>query len=160
MCLASFCLLVSSFRSDAVYPVRAMLCESLYLCSTLPHSLTLPSLLLLCNKQRTRVLLDDAAWAIPTDESETHKERDREIRNWIEERTERIAKGRQEGRKEPRRQKGERNSETGILRKAWRLRMKGCPIRPQVVALYKRFLHFREKAQIWQHELLSSQFLL
>ncbi len=90
----------------------------------------------------------------------THKERDREIRNWIQERSERIAKGRQEGRKEPRRQKGERNSETGILRKAWRLRMKGCPIRPQVAALYKRFLHVREKAQIWQHELLSSQFLL
>lgn len=38
----SFCLLVSAFQSDAVYPVRAMLCESLYLCSTLPRSLTLP----------------------------------------------------------------------------------------------------------------------
>lgn len=85
----------------------------------------------------------------------THKERDREIRNWIQERSERIAKGRQEGRNQ-----GDRKCETGILRKAWRLRMKGCPIRPQVAALYKRFLHFREKAQIWQHELSSSQFLL
>lgn len=62
----------------------------------------------------------------------THKERDREIRNWIQEKSERIAKGRQ-----PRRQRGRKKRETGILSKAWRLRMKGCPIRPQVVALYK-----------------------
>jgi len=127
-----------------------------------------PSLFWLYNKQRTRVLLDDAAWAIPTDESEIEggrksnrdterdrQERDREIRNWIQERTERRAKGRQEGIKETERVKKEWG-----MSKAWRLRMKGCPIRPQVAALYTQFLHFREKAWIWQHDLLSRQLLL
>lgn len=51
------------------------------LCTSVPPSLIrslFPSLLFLCNKQRTRVLLDDAAWAIPTDESETEGGREKE----------------------------------------------------------------------------------
>lgn len=73
------------------------------------------------------------------------QERDREIRNWIQERTEGRAKGRQEGWNQGDREE-KKNSETGILSKAWRLRMKDCPIRPQVTALYTQFLHFSEKA--------------